>query len=200
MAGLNDRRMSNVPFSTLTPLTMFCTAPVYLSPRSADVVLSEIRPTKLAPDALRSVNVLLDELMWMILSTARSFATDQIKSALGKLLPTILGKEALLEAEVELHAYWDRTTDHPSRPYAENTQDFPIQPAFEVCFFSCLFQESNANNWPMGSFYDSNARRTRPSTTRMKMKRRRSGGKARSQQLQASHPTTRNSLRLPLYI
>lgn len=68
----------------------------------------------------------------MILSTARSFATDQIKSALSKLLPTILGKEALLEAEVELHAYWDRTTDKPSRPYAENTQEFPIQPAFEV--------------------------------------------------------------------
>lgn len=108
-------------------------APVYLSPRSADVVLSEIRPTKLAPDALRSVNVLLDELMWMLLSTSRSFATDQLKSALGKLLPTVLGKEALLEAEVELHAYWERTPDKPPRPYTENAQDFPTHPAFEVC-------------------------------------------------------------------
>ena len=107
-------------------------APLYLSPRSADVVLSEIRPTRLAPDALRSVNVLLDELLWMILSMARSFATDQLKAALSKLLPTSLGKEALLEAEVELRAYWDRTSNAPSRPYSENPQEFPIQPAFEV--------------------------------------------------------------------
>ena len=127
-------------------------APLYLSPRSADVVLSEIRPTKLAPDALRSVNVLLDELMWMILSTARSFATDQVKSALSKLLPTILGKEALLEAEVELHAYWERTTDKPSRPYAENTQEFPIQPAFEVCLIFQFSRNINADSIWSGSY------------------------------------------------
>ncbi|EJD01530.1 uncharacterized protein FOMMEDRAFT_126526 [Fomitiporia mediterranea MF3/22] len=119
MAGLSDR------------------TPLYLSPRSADVVLSEIRPTKLAPEALRSVNVLLDELLWMILSMARSFATDQLKGALSKLLPTSLGKEALLEAEVELRAYWDRTSNHPSRPYAENSQEFPIQPAFELLRLKC---------------------------------------------------------------
>lgn len=112
--------------------------PVYLSPRSADVVLSEIRPTKLAPEALRSVNVLLDELLWMILSMARSFATDQLKAALSKLLPSSLGKEALLEAEVELRAYWDRTTGGaPSQRYTENTQEFPIQPSFELLRLKC---------------------------------------------------------------
>ena len=68
----------------------------------------------------------------MILSMARSFATDQLKAALSKLLPTSLGKEALLEAEVELRSYWDRTSNAPSRPYSENPQEFPIQPAFEV--------------------------------------------------------------------
>lgn len=69
----------------------------------------------------------------MILSMARSFATDQLKAALSKLLPSALGKEALLEAEVELRAYWDRTTGGtPSQRYTENTQEFPIQPSFEV--------------------------------------------------------------------
>ncbi|KAI5119590.1 hypothetical protein M0805_005762 [Coniferiporia weirii] len=111
--------------------------PMYLSPRSADVVLSEIRPTKLAPEALRSVNVLLDELLWMILSTARSFSTEQLKAGMNRLLPTALGKEALLEAEVELKAYWDRTTGAPSRPYAENAQEFPLQPAFELLRLKC---------------------------------------------------------------
>lgn len=117
---------------------MLISEPLYLSGRSADVVLSEIRPTKLAPDALRSVNVLLDELLWMILSTSRSFATEQLKIGFTKLLPNPLGKEALLEAEVELKAYWDRTRDAPSRPYVDNIQDFPLHPAFEVRSLSNL--------------------------------------------------------------
>ena len=116
---------------TLFPLTF--AAPNYLSQRSADVVLSEIRPTKLTADALRTVNVLLDELLWMILSTARSFSTDQLKTALNRILPTTLGKDALLEAEVELRAYWDRSaTSIGILPYADNAQDFPLQPGYEV--------------------------------------------------------------------
>lgn len=97
-------------------------------------MLSEIRPTKLTAEALRSVNVLLDELLWMILSSARSFSTDQLKAALNKILSTPLGKDALLEAEVELRAYWDRTASTAPVPsYVENVQDFPVQPAYEVC-------------------------------------------------------------------
>lgn len=92
------------------------------------------------------MNVLLDELLWMILSTARSFATDQLKAALSKLLPTPLGKEALLEAEVELRAYWDRTSTPPSRPYTENSQEFPIQPAFEVRNLSYLIHMASLSN------------------------------------------------------
>ena len=44
----------------------------------------------------------------------------------------------LLEAEVELKAYWDRTRDAPSRPYVDNIQDFPLHPAFEVRSLSNL--------------------------------------------------------------
>ncbi|KAH8118657.1 hypothetical protein DFH11DRAFT_1686758 [Phellopilus nigrolimitatus] len=112
--------------------------PTYLSPRAADVVLSEIRPTKLAPEALRSVNVLLDELLWMILGAARSLSTETIKGGMNKILPTPAGKEALLEAEVELRAYWERTTPStPLRPYAESVQDFPLLPAFELLRLKC---------------------------------------------------------------
>lgn len=120
------------------------TAPTYLSTRAADVVLSDIRPTKLAHDALRSINVLLDELLWMILSNARSFSTEQLKLSMSRLLPTPLGKEALLEAEVELKAYWDRTAAPPSRTYTENAPEFPIQPAFEVRCACWRFAASRA--------------------------------------------------------
>lgn len=47
------------------------------------------------------------------------------------LLPTTLGKEALLEAEVELRAYWDRTK--PPRGGLEDDKEvFNLQWAFEV--------------------------------------------------------------------
>jgi len=110
------------------------TAPNYLSARSADVILSEVRPTRMKSEALRSVNVLLDELLWLILGHARSFSTDQLRSGLLKVLPTVLGKSALLEAEVELRAYLDRNPPSTPLPTDEITrQRFPLQAAFEVC-------------------------------------------------------------------
>lgn len=106
----------------------------YLSQRSADVILSEIRPTKLAPEAVRSINVFLDELLWTVLRSARSFSTDRLKSALGKIIPTSLGKDAVLEAEMELKSYLERTTtsNGATKAYTESTQDFPLHAAFEV--------------------------------------------------------------------
>ena len=134
MAGLTDRREYHTDNSVVRSSSFLSfSAPTFLSARSADVILSEIRPTKLNSEAWRSINVLLDELLWLILSAARSFSTESIKSGLLKVLPTPLGKEALLEAEVELRAYWERTaTSTPSRSYMENVLEFPLQPAYEV--------------------------------------------------------------------
>jgi hypothetical protein len=108
----------------------------FVSNRSADVILSEVRPTHIKPEALRALNDFLDELLWLILSAARSFTTPKLKTALIKVLPTNLGKDCVLEAEVELRAYWERnppaipspiTQDEPSRP-----GEFPVHPAYEV--------------------------------------------------------------------
>lgn len=87
-----------------------------------------MRPIKLKLEALRSINVLLDEFLYNILSAAGSLSTDHLKAGLNKLLPTPLGKEAVLEAEVELKSYWERNT-----PDTETTkQDFDLQWSFEV--------------------------------------------------------------------
>ncbi|KAF8915243.1 hypothetical protein CPB85DRAFT_1433156 [Mucidula mucida] len=109
--------------------------PAYLSSHSADVVLSDIRPIKLKVEALNSINVLLDEFLHNVLRAAQSLTTDKLRAGLLGVLPTTLGKEALLEAEVELRAYWDRTK---GRRAAEDDKDsFDLKWAFELLRLKC---------------------------------------------------------------
>lgn len=118
---------------------------------------------------MRSINTFLDEFLWNILSTARSLVTDRIKAAVLKILPTSLGKAALLEAEVELKAYWERTnpTSNPAAG-ASDTLDFPLQWSYEVflCFlrFAELFWLTGCLLPSLDSFYGSNAKHTPLST------------------------------------
>lgn len=122
-------------FVSLSTPQSICTGPSYISSHSADVILSDIRPTKLKPDALRAINILLDEFLYKMLSISGSLATDKLRASLLGLLPTNLGKEALLEAEVELRAYWDRTESRV--PTEDDSRAFHLQWAFEV--LSLLF-------------------------------------------------------------
>jgi hypothetical protein len=92
---------------------------------------------KLKVEALRSVNAFLDELLWNILSLSRSLSTDRIKTSLLKILPTTLGKEALLEAEVELKAYWERTIPTPNPTAIIEGEQFPLQWSFELLRLKC---------------------------------------------------------------
>ncbi|KAI9057407.1 hypothetical protein FKP32DRAFT_1689223 [Trametes sanguinea] len=123
----------------LLPAMQSLPSPGYLSARSAEVILSDVRPIKLKLEALQAVNVLLDEFLYSILSASRSLATDKLKAALLKVLPTSLGKEALLEAEVELKAYWERTTSARSPSSARNADgtDFDLQWSFELLRLKC---------------------------------------------------------------
>src|SRR5258706_10778713 len=84
-------------------------APSYLSSAKAELCVSELRPTKVRTETLICINVFLDELLWLVLSSAPSFSTERLKIGLLKALPTTLGKEALLEAEVQLPAHWGKT-------------------------------------------------------------------------------------------
>lgn len=112
---------------------IFTGAPNFISLRSAEVILSEVRPVKLNVDALRCVNVFLDELLFNILNAARSLQTDRLRDGLLKVLPTSLGKSALLEANVELRAYWERTKTTPTEADIQaDNQNFNVQWAFEV--------------------------------------------------------------------
>lgn len=138
---LSSTQVSSHSDSSLTTLQQ-SVAPNYVSARSADVILSEVRPTRMKSEALRSLNVLLDELLWLILGSARSFSPERLRVGLLRVLPTTLGKNALLEAEVELRAYLDRNPSGPVVPVDDSTiQRFPFQSAFEVGFsmYKCIY-------------------------------------------------------------
>jgi len=125
-------------------------APSFISAKAADVILSDVRPTSITPDALRSVNILLDELLWIILAHARSFETSRLKSGVLKAIPTQLGKDAILEAEIEIRAYRDKTQGRPRgpRPSDDANATFPLQEAFDV---RTCFREPNAPRVPDSS-------------------------------------------------
>ncbi|CAE6454655.1 unnamed protein product [Rhizoctonia solani] len=112
-------------------------APAYVSARSADEILSSIRPTRIKSESLRSLNIFLDELLWLILHSARSIATDRLKAGLLQIMPSTVGKDAVLEAEVELRAYRHRSPHlGPDEPGTKET-DFPVQPTFELLRQKC---------------------------------------------------------------
>ncbi|KAK0206893.1 hypothetical protein DFS33DRAFT_1317748 [Desarmillaria ectypa] len=110
-------------------------SPSYLSAHSADVILSDIRPIKLKVEALHSINVLLDEFLYKIINTAQSLVTDKLRAGLLSILPTPLGKEALLEAEVELRAYKDRTKS--AKTVEDDKDTFNLAWAFELLRLKC---------------------------------------------------------------
>ena len=116
-------------------MAMHSTAvPTFASARAADVILSDVRPTSITPDALRAVNILLDELLWLVLANARSLDISRLKTGVLKTIPTQLGKDAILEAEIEIRAYRDKTHSRPRsvRPTEDILAAFPLQEAFEA--------------------------------------------------------------------
>ncbi|KAH8092459.1 hypothetical protein BXZ70DRAFT_950979 [Cristinia sonorae] len=113
--------------------------PNYLSSRSGDVMISDIRPIKLKLEALRSVNVLLDEFLYNLLRTAGSLHTDRLKTSLIKILPTVVGKESVLEAEMELKAYMERSPQpSPVNGGAiDEAEQFDLQWSYELLRLKC---------------------------------------------------------------
>ncbi|KAH6901397.1 hypothetical protein BKA70DRAFT_1374770 [Coprinopsis sp. MPI-PUGE-AT-0042] len=93
---------------------------MYVSSHSGDIILSDVRPLKLEPDTLRCINVFLDDFLHNVLSLAGSFSTGRLRASLLGLLPTSLGKKALVEAEVEIRAYWERMAPTGIMPLLRN--------------------------------------------------------------------------------
>ncbi|KAK4514339.1 uncharacterized protein ATC70_001932 [Mucor velutinosus] len=74
----------------------------YVCQRAAQAIIAEIGPLRVSSDALQAINVFLDEFLALLVITAVSLDLVLLKAAVVQLLPYSLGKNALVEAEIEL--------------------------------------------------------------------------------------------------
>ena len=111
---------------------------MYVSAHSAETILSDFRPLKLQADTLSFLNLLLDDILANIITSSRSILTDRLKTGLLKTIPTTIGKDALLEAEMELRAYWQRPNAIKPTPSQVSAAEysFSLPSMIEV---PCLF-------------------------------------------------------------
>lgn len=77
----------------------------YICQRAANAILSENGSFQISSDALQAVNQFLDQCLYLVLQNARSLDLSLIKTHLLTLLPHRLGRNAIVEAELEVKAY-----------------------------------------------------------------------------------------------
>ncbi|KAL1915403.1 uncharacterized protein VTP21DRAFT_6861 [Calcarisporiella thermophila] len=118
----------------------------YITPNAANAIISQVGDYRISSDALRAINTLLDELLYSLLVTTRSLDLTRIKQAVTQLLPNSLGKNAVVEAELEMKDHLDsgapvdyaglaRTRD--LHPHA-----FPLDQTYSVLRRKCAFRSA----------------------------------------------------------
>ncbi|PWY98226.1 hypothetical protein BCV70DRAFT_233160 [Testicularia cyperi] len=124
-------------------------APSYISARSANSLISESRPTRIQAEALLVLNRFLDELLLLVLSSAKSLATNRIKTdgVLKVLNNNLLAKDAVLEAELELRSYMEgKRAEGAKVPLGlmatsrlDGTENFPVNSAYNALRIRCQY-------------------------------------------------------------
>ncbi|KAG0069632.1 hypothetical protein BGZ89_002446, partial [Linnemannia elongata] len=79
----------------------------YIAQKFANAILADTSSYIISPDGLQALNAFLDELLFILVDTAKGLETTRIKSAVYQIFPTALGKNAIVEAELEAKHYID---------------------------------------------------------------------------------------------
>ncbi|SPO32615.1 uncharacterized protein UTRI_04359 [Ustilago trichophora] len=138
-----------MPASTDNGHSALNDVPSFISARAANTLISEDRPTRIQAETLLVLNSLLDELLLVILSSARSLATDRIKSdgMLRVFNNNLLAKDAVLEAELELRSYVEgKRAEGAKVPLGlmatsrlDGSDGFPVQSAYKALRTRCQY-------------------------------------------------------------
>lgn len=144
-----------MPASTENGLATLNDVPAFVSARSANALISENRPTRIQAETLLILNGLLDELLLTILTSAKSLATDRIKSdgMLRVLNNNLLAKNAVLEAELEYRSYVEgKRAEGAKVPLGlmatsrlDGTDNFPVQSAYKALRTRCQYYSTLAD-------------------------------------------------------
>ncbi|KAG0222822.1 hypothetical protein BGW42_006277 [Actinomortierella wolfii] len=77
----------------------------YIASKFANAILADYSSYIISPDGLQAINAFLDELLFILIDTAKSLDVHRIKSAVYQTFPQALGKNAIVEAELEAKSY-----------------------------------------------------------------------------------------------
>ncbi|KAI8984389.1 hypothetical protein BDF20DRAFT_833899 [Mycotypha africana] len=121
----------------------------YICQRAANAIISEVGPYRVSTDALQAINQFLDEFIVLLLACSLSLDLSNIKSVVFNLLPSTLGKNAVVEAELEVKTF---ITDSESIDYDVyermrnmKVDAFPLNEAIpllrEKCFEYCTLAD-----------------------------------------------------------
>lgn len=134
------RKESITLYNGLTSIIFFFLIDQYICRRAANAILSEIGPYQLSSDALQTINQFLDQVLALLLQNTQSLEPALVKSQLLALLPLSLGKNALVEAELEVKTYSEtHNTHYPLYDESMNEPTpFPLDRAWTSLRYRCI--------------------------------------------------------------
>jgi histone H3/H4 len=124
----------------------------YICQRAANAIISEIGPFRVSTDALQAINQFLDEFIVLLLTCSLSLDLSPIKAVVVSLLPSSLGKNAIVEAELEVKTFTEtEAIDYElyerMRNLGTDNERFPLDIAVpllrEKCFEYCTLADKD---------------------------------------------------------
>uniref|UniRef100_U9U381 Uncharacterized protein n=1 Tax=Rhizophagus irregularis (strain DAOM 181602 / DAOM 197198 / MUCL 43194) TaxID=747089 RepID=U9U381_RHIID len=112
---------------------------LYISQRAANAIIADVAPYRISSEALSAINNFLDEFLYFLIDSARSLDLIRIKDAISQVLPTSLGKNAIVEAELELKTYVESGNSDHTKEKTIEINPFPLQKVFEQFRVKCQF-------------------------------------------------------------
>ncbi|CAG8823633.1 9213_t:CDS:1, partial [Dentiscutata erythropus] len=104
-----------------------------------NAIIADVAPYRISSEALFAINTFLDEFLYCLIDSARSLDLVRIKLAIGQVLPTSLGKNAVQEAELELKTYWESGNSDHTQERTIEINPFPLQKVFEQFRIKCQY-------------------------------------------------------------
>ncbi|KAG9287251.1 hypothetical protein G9A89_008881 [Geosiphon pyriformis] len=132
----------------------------YISQRAANAIIADVAPYRISSEALKAINTFLDEFLYLLIDAAHSLDLVRIKAAIGTVLPTSVGKRAVLEAELELKTYVESGNSDNTKEKTIDISPFPLQKVFnqfrmKCQYFSTLGDRGGADEYDSDMLLDS---------------------------------------------